>query len=596
MNVIEKVQLVREIHQILHALDTQQVSFFEIAKSRQRLKDIYQLCDDSLFHKQHASFYALTQPKALALEFAKNSPFYDNYQGFFIRETALKMQIISGWALLHNAKKQWKAWHIVSDENYVASSPWHMQLSDLLPWLMQQYEQHSQIEQTTPCITSAQFDAQAIELAPTTPEPTKPTIENISDLILPQSENIELRDPSYIQSTIEKGTALDLGQMLFPLITTANHTTATEHILLPQVPENSFGNISLSDVDVDVDVDVDDEILTLNLGQPILKPKVQPIEQTQPVEICESHTKTEASSQNESDDLGALNLGALNLGALNLGATILASARSFVRPVSPEVTHEDTAQNTLEYIAPTATPKDLQHIRLANYQGKLQRLSSAFTDEPHTYALQLENTPSTAHYLELLVYSETEKDLATLPLYIAEQVNLQQRFSQYIVLFGAVDSEQAFKIIQDYVTHTAHHLVAIREVLWQDIKKDFFNLEHFTQTYIEQEHLVWQQDAYLPYVSLEAIHAAKLVPFEESIAQVNTPILLLKDRLKLRLIHGEKRLNLSKNESAYPALIFTRQDGVSWRLVKHALNELTKPVNVYQLYKKIQLLAQSEQV
>ena len=85
MNVIEKVQLVREIHQILHALDTQQVSFFEIAKSRQRLKDIYQLCDDSLFHKQHASFYALTQPKALALEFAKNSPFYDNYQGFFIR-------------------------------------------------------------------------------------------------------------------------------------------------------------------------------------------------------------------------------------------------------------------------------------------------------------------------------------------------------------------------------------------------------------------------------------------------------------------------------------------------------------------------------
>ena len=40
MNVIEKVQLVREIHQILHALDTQQVSFFEIAKSRQRLKDI----------------------------------------------------------------------------------------------------------------------------------------------------------------------------------------------------------------------------------------------------------------------------------------------------------------------------------------------------------------------------------------------------------------------------------------------------------------------------------------------------------------------------------------------------------------------------
>ena len=238
----------------------------------------------------------------------------------------------------------------------------------------------------------------------------------------------------------------------------------------------------------------------------------------------------------------------------------------------------------------------MQHIRLANYQGKLQRLSSAFTDEPHTYALQLENTPSTAHYLELLVYSETEKDLATLPLYIAEQVNLQQRFSQYIVLFGAVDSEQAFKIIQDYVTHTAHHLVAIREVLWQDIKKDFFNLEHFTQTYIEQEHLVWQQDTYLPYVSLEAIHAAKLVPFEESIAQVNTPILLLKDRLKLRLIHGEKRLNLSKNESAYPALIFTRQDGVSWRLVKHALNELTKPVNVYQLYKKIQLLAQSEQV
>lgn len=627
MNVIEKIHLVQEINQILVALDSQKISFFEIAKSRQRLKEIYKLCDDPIFHQQQVLLQALTQPKTLALEFAKTTPFYETYQGFFIRENALKTQIIAGWALLQNAAGQWKAWLIFSDEGYVASSEWHAQLNDLLPWLEQQYEQRNAVDSTekstylTDQILIIDLPSEKIEKnvnpKSSTPHEGAPLTRRIAyqntAKMLMNLENF---------SSEQSPLTLDLKQNLPPVIamgevvsTSLSVKEQTEcnavPVDLPVVADHVVMlNTSSSD-----DVEERDDLI-LNLGQTLLRPKasveidtdVEIQQQDQDIQTEESQTEESRTEDTQADEIkvhqesdvkeqathtlqGAIDLGEVQPAiSLNLGSSILASVRNLHKggEDTPPVEHQEENEET---IAPVS--QDLQQIEVAQYQGRLQRLSSAFTDEPHTYALQLEQTPPT-EYLELLAYSETEQDLSHFPIYIAEQINLQERLSQYVVLFGAKSATHALKIIQDYVTHTSHRLLSVCEVDWKTFDHTFLQFESFAEMYLEQTQIIWRKEGYLPYIPVEFIHLIKMLPFEEQIAENNTPILLLNDRLKLRLIHGKNRINLSKNESAYPALIFDRKDGVSWQLVKTALSELPKPVDVYQLYKKIQDLVQVE--
>lgn len=595
MNVIEKINLVQEINQILLALDSQRISFFEIAKSRQRLKEIYKLCDEPIFHQQKLALQALTLPKALALEFAKKSPFYECYQGFFIRENALKTQIISGWALLQNAMQQWQAWLIFSDEAYVASSPWYKELNDVLPWLEQQYQQRDAdaTQEKTSYLTE-----DVLTIPPTVLHAEK----TLNTMLYTQQEGAPLtRRVAYqihptmgIESRLvsreNSASSVDLGQNLVPTIAVAENQ---DHSLVAAVAVEQATQKTppvqhqLIEAEQDKNVDDDVEVLSLNLGQPIFHSRIA-------AQIQARNTTLEQAAQ-PSIDLGEVQPAI----ALNVGSSLLASVQQQSQYIDVATMNVQTKAETL--LHPQAQDEsvtedlqhDLQQIHVAQYKGRLQRLSSAFTDEPHTYALHFEQTPPT-DYLELLVYSETEQDLSHLPIYIAEQVNLQERLSQYVVLFGAVTLPHALKIIQDYVTHTSHRLQAVRKVDWHTFHESFLQLESFTQMYLEQERIVWKKEDYLPYMPVELIHVIKMLPFEETIAQASTPILLLRDRLKLRLVHGKNRLNLSKNESAYPTLILDRKDGASWQLVKTALSELPKPVNVYQLYEKIQALVRLE--
>ncbi len=595
MNVIEKIQLVQEINKILYALDSQRLSFFEIAKSRQRLKQIYKLCDDPIFHKQQASLQALLEPKALALAFAKDSAFYDSYQGFFIRENALKTQIISGWALLQNASQEWKAWLIFSDEGYVASSTWQAQLKDVLPWLEQQYEQRrlGLSEDKATYLTNEIFKIDSTEIETEKNLNTEPYVQPdgaplTRRFAYQNTSKILMGAVSFSEENIPSN--VDLGKNVLPNIE-AKEIADVQSVMDVQVKEQVSGMSATSTIFSSEKGE--DDALTLNLGQPIFRAKAKMNADTL---IQTANTScTEDAEEQSSTVLGAIDLGDVQPAiSLNLGSTILASMRNLhpsVDVVAEPALELDAESPTSEERVEEQRPEELKKITVTQYQGRLQRLSSAFTDEPDTYALQLERAPIT-EYLELLVYSETEQDVSHLPIYIAEQVNLQERLSQYVVLFGAYNAKHALKIIKDYVTHTSNHLLSVCEVDWQTFSRCFLQFESFTQMYLEQEQIIWRKDGYLPYIPVDLIHVIKMLPFEERAAQFNTPILLLNDRLKLRLIHGKNRINLSKNESAYPALIFDRKDGVSWQLVKTALSQLPTPIDVYQLHKKIQELVQ----
>lgn len=52
MNVLEKAQLAKELQSLIYGLDQRALSFFEIAKSKSRLKEIFLSCDEPIFKKQ----------------------------------------------------------------------------------------------------------------------------------------------------------------------------------------------------------------------------------------------------------------------------------------------------------------------------------------------------------------------------------------------------------------------------------------------------------------------------------------------------------------------------------------------------------------
>ena len=74
------------------------------------------------------------------------------------------------------------------------------------------------------------------------------------------------------------------------------------------------------------------------------------------------------------------------------------------------------------------------------------------------------------------------------------------------------------------------------------------------------------------------------IDFDEMDADFETPVLLLQERNKIRLIHGEKRMALSQVEHAYPYLLLNRQQGINWQTIQHVIQQLTPPIQVTQLY------------
>lgn len=91
MKAIEKAMLIKELHQLIDGLEHQPLSFFEIARSKKRIREIFALCDEPIFQKQLEAYKALTQPQAAAERWIQQSPYQHAYIGLFQYESSLLM-------------------------------------------------------------------------------------------------------------------------------------------------------------------------------------------------------------------------------------------------------------------------------------------------------------------------------------------------------------------------------------------------------------------------------------------------------------------------------------------------------------------------
>ncbi|TCB64546.1 hypothetical protein E0H81_08610, partial [Acinetobacter terrestris] len=146
MNALEKALLIKELHQLLDGLEHRSLSFFETAKSKSRLTEIFRLCDEPIFKKQILKFKSQTQPEQAATDFADYTLFKLSYRGLFRQQGTLQQALYqnteSGWAILYHPAQGWQIWLIPAPNRSALISQWG-NLDDIYQWMLEQQQRYN---------------------------------------------------------------------------------------------------------------------------------------------------------------------------------------------------------------------------------------------------------------------------------------------------------------------------------------------------------------------------------------------------------------------------------------------------------------------
>ena len=267
-------------------------------------------------------------------------------------------------------------------------------------------------------------------------------------------------------------------------------------------------------------------------------------------------------------------------------------------PLESEVTApcpvlQDRHTENSEASATAAQPILPTNINLGQYQAQLHTLHQPNLD-PKLYGLDISGHIEINQNIDFLIHSGQLDHCLDSPIYLAEQTNQHGGFIKYLALFGADSPTEAIRLSLQFAQSCQHQVAAIREIEWDHLQSHMHDVFSIFQLYTQQAKLVWHIEDYHPFILADLLNSRKFIQFEESSADVNTPILVLKERQKIRVIHGQKRVELSRTEIAYPCLVLDRQHGVSWQLIQNTISTLPEPITVFQLFDSIQKQLGSE--
>ncbi|MGQ9375187.1 hypothetical protein ACUM6W_15285 [Acinetobacter tandoii] len=489
MNVLEKAHLAKELQGLIHSLDQRSLSFYEIAKSKCRLKEIFVHCDEPIFKKQILNFKSHMQPELAAQEFAQHSLYVQTFRGVFKQDSALEQALEQhhemGWAILHRANLGFQIWYIPAPNRTALLSDWDG-LEKNYAWMLKQQEIYAALK------TDAELNQETLE----TSKIFKTSRKNVTPLqnssqSTPESHS--MNRPFSFESLISQGTS----------------TQSTD-----------WNKVALS---------------------------------MESLALIPKHEDTKPS---------------------------LASAEP---------------QTTGGLLVKTATavpePNSLlpQIVELGQWKCGLTALQFPQAQELALCSLTLDNVSELMPLLEIIISANQLERYNNQPVYLAEQINAQGNFVKYVVILGAEDQLHAIRLGNIVSQHYAYELVALKLLPNEQSLKQCKNAEQFFELYSEQAELVWNTESYQPFIPAKCVQKHKLIAFEETTANYKTPIILLKERQKIRVIHGQARLQLSREETAYPYILLDRHQGVSWQLIQKIIQTLPQPISASKLYDAIQI-------
>ncbi|MEB3767308.1 hypothetical protein [Acinetobacter sp. MD2] len=276
---------------------------------------------------------------------------------------------------------------------------------------------------------------------------------------------------------------------------------------------------------------------------------------------------------------------------LSLPTTAVTSTR-------PETTQE-TYQKS-HSITPTepATLFNTQqlHLEVLNdnkFSLQLGNLATIFTPiqvptfSQLNFAVQVEQL---AHLDPLFLYlslSDQVSELLNTPILVAERLNEAQQLMGYVVIFGASQSNAAQQLAVQYCYTLQQRLGTIKRFSWTDWQKNADNLEVFFEDYL-QKSVLWQPKQKYLLIPEALLLTQRFIPFEETAADLDTPLILIKERAKYRVIHGASRLNYPSDALGYPCIVLSRQMGLSLQIMRQIIDTLKPPISVTMLHDAIQ--------
>ena len=461
MNALEKAHLIKELHGLAQQLEHKVLPLYEIARSKKRIRDIFNLCDEPIFKTQISAFKVRTQPELVTYQFSANTSYHLSFRGYFTEILALEQALYahpdSGWAVLHHPERGWQIWLIPAPQAPALHSQW-AELQHCYIWLLQQQQRFSCLKQDPPLIVPA-LSLHEAETSCNSMETTKyhrgrprARIHALELNRLDESTNQILTEPKELNPQLKAETTIQQEQI-----------TVSELIQFP----------------------------------------VQ-----------------------------------IQLGKLN----------AHVHPLGLEETN-------------------------------IQRLC----------ALELESdVEQHPVYLDIVLYYAAEDNWQARQVYLVEQLNLQGQFVKYLMLLGVPSQLQAHYCIQHWLTHHQRQAAAIKSLAWSVISIRFMQLEFFSTAYLQQAETVWTQPDYHPFIPAQSIQKQKFISFKEAAADFSTPVLLLQEHQKIRVIHGEKRISLAEDELAYPYILLQRDKQLNWQNIHNIILTMPQPIRVLELYREIQ--------
>ncbi|QER40781.1 hypothetical protein F2A31_14160 [Acinetobacter suaedae] len=469
MDVLEKALLVDELKSLIEGLNDDKASLFQIAKAKQRIKDICASCDDPSFQDQLIPFKAFIQNEEFSTQELSDHGYAMTYRGtynFMGRvENALFASGDMGWAALRQAQL-WQVWVIRPTLSFL-KSPWMNSSQDALLWLKNHAGEYIKTDRELEALI--------------------PVLEPIQTSASP---SLSQHPHSDVLSVIRNETAQFQSQL-----------------------------------------------------DAIIQEKIQPI----PVKKNTSQQETKSASR--------------SLNNLN-----------------------------------KAKPVALNDFNLDGFLCRLERVNARHF--PSLYRVDMHNEIDQnikIDWLYLKAENEAQPVWESAQIFIAEQLYAQGQFSHYVVLVGTHNTEYATSVLQSYTSQQHTHTSSIHQTSWNNFKQHYHQHENLFNECIMNGTLIWQRDqrAY-PYIPASFINTQKFIPFEETAATFFTPVILLRERNKIRVIHGSERVKLSSEDQAYPYLLLDRTDGYTWQLIRQAISRLPQPISVHDLYQALENSAVSE--
>ncbi|WP_298145335.1 hypothetical protein [uncultured Acinetobacter sp.] len=614
MKPLDKALLTQELSQLITSLQDDNLSYFDHARAKQRILEIQQLYTTLLHQPGFQDTKDQLEPLLQAQEFVYHCHYSDFCCGTFSQdqelEEVLYQQTQSTWALLYEPEEGWQIWLLQMPNQKLLISE-NGALEEVYHWLVTQELKYQ-------CFGVA--DPQQSYTASTTIHKPSTQAADIAGIDDPISTTLDATYQAHMHK-IEK--ALHIPIHHFPNMLEQATTQQIQGRVLQETRFDSGATpqpvstrrLRKQEIDISegLSFDLGLEPLQLDSNTPIhIPPLFTASEPTMPYHAQEptfdlidfNTTQTQSNSIENSQAISALSptidpslsVESSPPKAMKLAQNVMASeanlaqtqAVDFTAP--PEATSEpdiqvNLAQKMIISAKHSKKPQTRPNLLLNGYSCQVSALLFDAAQEKQLYRLNPEDI--SCNHVDLLLHYTDIEHVFERPIYLAEQTDSQGRFVKYLALFGAVGELQAIRLAHIFSHAQEHKLAAVSSINWASLEKNLFDPDALFNTYQALATLLWDNNHYYPFIPAHFLQTQKFIQFVETPAHVNTPLLLLKERQKIRVIHGDQRLGLYRNETAYPYLLLDRNQGISWQMIQEVIQRLPQPIDPITLYKAI---------